>query len=127
VQALYELLSPRFEAIKVVAYVRQPASYHLAMIQQNVRRSSSIPAPAKYRIPIHCWLGNSHAMIVADTSGRRSAVSTCGSYAAAAGSGNRARSERRASPVVEIAQVGLAEQSPVRERYLAVDDGQLSR
>lgn len=49
--SLHALLESRFDWIDVVAYVRAPASYYVAMVQQVLRASATIPAPRTHRLP----------------------------------------------------------------------------
>ena len=49
---LGDLLADQFSEIRVVAYVRSPADYYVAVTQQRVRASHEIVPPASYRIPI---------------------------------------------------------------------------
>jgi hypothetical protein len=50
--ALRALLAPHFDEIDVVAYVREPASYHLALTQQRLRASPRVRAPADAGYPV---------------------------------------------------------------------------
>ena len=52
VTRLRDLLAGEFSEITVVAYVRSPPDYYVAVMQQVVRASDRIVSPADYRIPL---------------------------------------------------------------------------
>lgn len=52
VVGLRDLLRQLFDPIRVVAYVRQPASYYLAMTQQRIKASYRVTPPRTYRLPL---------------------------------------------------------------------------
>jgi hypothetical protein len=57
VRNLHALTTELFSDVCVVAYVREPASYYLSLIQQVIKRSATVVPPGRYRVPWRACLG----------------------------------------------------------------------